>query len=410
MPKIGLLPLYLKLYDDCMPDERAKFDDFLKRIAAGFEQRGVAVQTASVCRLAAEFESAVGKFESAGVDALVTVHLAYSPSLESLDTICGSTLPLIILDTTMDASFGVDISPSRIMYNHGVHGVMDFACMLRRRKRPYEIVAGALDATLFDRAADQVRAAVAARHFRGSKLLRIDSAFQGMGDFSVEEDVLSNKWGISVREVGLDALDKSIEAVEASAVEAELFADRERFECEADPENHAAAVKVGLGLRQLIEEEKAAGFSINFEGFTRSDRPANMMPFLEISKAMARGVGYAGEGDVLTAALVGALARAFGETTFTEIFCPDWKGGNLFLSHMGEISPTVADGKARLFTRPFFLKGALDTALLTCAVTPGPAVFVNLAPGPDDSFSLIIAPVEVQSEDEKLDPAMRNCV
>jgi L-arabinose isomerase len=55
MPKIGLLPLYLKLYDDCMPDERAKFDDFLKRIAVGFEQRGVAVKMAPVCRIASEF-------------------------------------------------------------------------------------------------------------------------------------------------------------------------------------------------------------------------------------------------------------------------------------------------------------------------------------------------------------------
>jgi hypothetical protein len=33
-----------------------------------------------------------------------------------------------------------------------------------------------------------------------------------------------------------------------------------------------------------------------------------VMPFLEFSKAMERGIGYAGEGDALTAVLVGALA------------------------------------------------------------------------------------------------------
>ena len=52
------------------------------------------------------------------------------------------------------------------------------------------------------------------------------------------------------------------------------------------------------------------------------------MPFLEISKAMSRGIGYAGEGDLLTAALVGALLAAWPRTTFTEIFCADWKGGS----------------------------------------------------------------------------------
>jgi L-arabinose isomerase len=37
-------------------------------------------------------------------------------------------------------------------------------------------------------------------------------------------------------------------------------------------------------------------------------------------------------------------------------------------------------------------------------------VFVNLAPGPDDTFSLIIAPVEVLAENASLDPAMRDVV
>ena len=49
------------------------------------------------------------------------------------------------------------------------------------------------------------------------------------------------------------------------------------------------------------------------------------MPFLEIEKQMVRGIGYAGEGDVLTAALSAALASGFEETSFTEMFCPDWK-------------------------------------------------------------------------------------
>ena len=62
------------------------------------------------------------------------------------------------------------------------------------------------------------------------------------------------------------------------------------------------------------------------------------MPFLEISRLMERGIGYAGEGDVLTAALVGALMKVYAETTFTEMFCPDWKGNSIMLSHMGEIN------------------------------------------------------------------------
>ena len=231
-----------------------------------------------------------------------------------------------------------------------------------------------------------------------------------MGDFAVPEEVLAGKLGIEVRQVGLEALDRAVERVTADDVTREVARDRERYACELPEEAHRRSVRAGLGLRSLLEQDSYLGVSVNFQAFDRADRPADTMPFLEISKAMGRGMGYGGEGDVLTAALVGALARAFGEVTFTEVFCPDWAGDRLFLSHMGEISPAVAVGTPRVVCKPSFTGGSLDPAVLTCAVKPGPAVFVNLAPGPDDSFTLIVAPVDVQAEDGTLDPAMRDAV
>lgn len=410
-PKVGLLPFYLKLYDDLLPACRAGFDGYVKRIAAGLEARGLAVQTAPVCRVAGEFKAAIAGFEAAGVECLVTLHLAYSPSLEALEACLRTHLPIVILDATMDADFGVGVSPGRIMYNHGVHGVMDFASMLRRHRRAFEIVAGHDgDPTVLDRTADLARAAAGARSFRGSRILRVGEAFAGMGDFAVAEEVLAAKLGIGVRQIGLEVLDEAIRNVTDDAVEQEVADDRGRYECVLAGEAHARSVRVGLGLRRLLEEGGYRGFSVNFQAFDRGDRPANTMPFLEISKAMARGVGYAGEGDVLTAALVGALARAFGAVSFTEIFCADWAGGTLFLSHMGEISPAVAGDRPRVIAKPFFSGGSLDPAILTCAARPGPAVFVNLAPGPDDTFALILAPVEILAEGTSLDPAMRDVV
>lgn len=411
MMTVGMLPLYLKLYDDLLPACRGNFDGFLAQIRGSLAARGIAVQMAPVCRVAAEFDRAIADLEAAGVAALVTVHLAYSPSLEAIDAVCRTDLPLILLDTTMDADFGVSVSPDRIMYNHGVHGVMDFACMLRRRKRPFEIVTGHVDdAALFDAAVDLARAAQAARAVRGNRLLRVGEAFAGMGDFTVDEDVLRAQWGLQVEQIDLTVLDRAVSAVSEDAVAREVAEDRARYACDLSAEDHARAVRVGLGLRRLLDDGGYAGFSVNFQAFTRADRPANTMPFLEISKAMARGIGYAGEGDVLTAALVGALARTFGAVTFTEIFCPDWAGNSLFLSHMGEISPTVAGDVPRVIAKPFFSGGSLDPAVLTCAVQPCPAVFVNLAPGPDDTFTLIVAPVDVLAEDATLDPAMRDVV
>ncbi len=410
-PKAGLVPFYLKLYDDLMPECRAGFDCLINDITTSMAKRGIDICAAPICRVSEEFENAIIMLEKENIDCLLTVHLAYSPSLESIDSFCRTKLPIVIMDTTMDADFDIGVSPDRIMYNHGVHGVMDFASMLLRRGRHFEITAGHIaDDKMLDTTADLIRAATAAGLMGKSKMLRVSNAFAGMGDFTVCEDVMAEKLGITVNQISLDTLDESVAKITDDQVSAEVASDHAQFECVANPVAHEQSVRVGLGLRAIIDEGDYSGFSVNFQAFDRCDRPANTMPFMEISKAMGRGIGYAGEGDVLTAALVGALTRAFNRVTFTEIFCPDWAGDSLFLSHMGEISPSIASGKPRIISKPFFSGGSLDPAILTCAAKPGPAVFVNLAPGPNNSFSLIVAPVEVLAENDSLDSAILDTI
>ena len=105
-PKIGLLPLYLKLYDDIRPDLRKDFGPFMAAISEGFRNHGVAVSQGEICRVKEEFGKAVERFEREQVDLIVALHLAYSPSLESADILAASKVPLLMLDTTMDAAFG----------------------------------------------------------------------------------------------------------------------------------------------------------------------------------------------------------------------------------------------------------------------------------------------------------------
>ena len=395
-PRVGLLPLYLKLYDDTIPRMRETLEPFLDEVAAGLEAQGLEVVRAGVCRQAREFRAAVEDFEAREADAIVTLHLAYSPSLESTATLRKTHLPVVILDTTLDPTFGCDTDPDRLLYNHGIHGVMDLASMLRREGKPYQIVAGHYrDSDVLARAAALARAAYAARCFSHTRALRIGESFRGMGDFCVADELLAHGLGIQVQQIEPGELEQDVAAVTGQEVDRELERDRESFACELDEEVHARSVRVSLGLRKRLASRAYDAFSMNFAAFDSPSGPLDTPPFLEASKAMARGVGYGGEGDVLTAALVGALAKGFGRTTFAEIFCPDWRSEALFISHMGEINPEVAAERPRLIEKPFPFTPACNPAVLTCAPAPGPAVLVNLAPGPGESFSLIGAPVEV---------------
>ncbi|MFO7974916.1 MAG: hypothetical protein R6V12_09820 [Candidatus Hydrogenedentota bacterium] len=408
-PTIGLLPLYLKLYDNVKPEVRADFQPFMDAIVEGFEARGVQTVRADVCRSKDEFAQAVEHFENVPVDIIVTLHLAYSPSLESADILAGTELPVLMLDTTMDAAFGQDTSPERIMFNHGIHGVQDLASVLRRKGKHFEIVAGHVaQAEVLDRATGIARAALAAKCLRTTRALRIGPAFEGMGDFAPPETLMEWLLGIEPVQIKVEALASEKAAVSEDAIEAEMEKDRQRFSVEASEEVHRRSVHVGLALRKRVEEGEYSAFSMNFMAFQSSEGPIDTVPFLEASKAMAEGLGYAGEGDVLTASLVGALNKAFGKTSFTEVFCPDWENDALFLSHMGEINPELASDTPRLIEKDFPFTPAQNPAILTCALQQGPAVLVNLAPGPEDTFGLIVAPVQVL-EDTKVD-AMKDTI
>lgn len=410
-PKVGVLPLYLKLYDDTTPEKRQAFGGFLAQVSAALAAAGLDTGEAGICRVRGEFEQAVATFEREKVDLIVTLHLAYSPSLEAVDTLCATRLPILILDTTMDYGFGVDVDPERIMYNHGIHGVMDLASMLRRRGKRFEIVAGHIEhSDVVDRAAAMARAACAACSLRGTRAVRIGPSFEGMGDFAVPEAVLRDVLGVTVDQAGIEDLASCVEGVPDREIRAEFERDRDRFECTAPEDVHVRSLRVGLGLRKLLAESGYSAFSMNFLAFDQPAGPVDTVPFLEASKAMSRGVGYGGEGDVLTASLVGALSRGFDSTTFTEVFCPDWKGNSLFLSHMGEVNPDVAACRPRLIEKPFPFTPAQNPAVITCSPRPGPAVFVNLAPGPADSFTLILAPVEVLEDQSGMHGAVRGWV
>lgn len=408
-PVAGLLPLYLSLYDEIFPEMRLDFEPFMERIEQGLREQGIDVHRAPICCLDEEFRSAIAHFEARQVDLIFTLHLAYSPSLESVGALAATKIPVVILDTTTDLRFGLDVDPERISYNHGIHGVQDLANMLRRHEKPFCIVAGHLDnSPVLARAAMLARAAAASHLLRSMRVLRLGESFRGMGDFAVAESVLKEKLGVSVKTVDPSILEPWISNISASEIAAEAERDHAVYTVEASAEVHQRSLRVGLGLRALLEEEHYGAFSANFLAFNNPDGLVDNVPFLEASKAMARGLGYAGEGDVLTAALVGALNRAFGRVNFTEIFCPDWEGGTIFLSHMGEFNPACAGARARLIEKPFPFTAAQNPAILTAPPLPGPAVLVNLNPGPQNTFSLILAPVDVLGE--ATHPAMQDVV
>jgi L-arabinose isomerase len=404
--KVALLPLYLALYDELVPDARERMESFVSTVSAKLAENGLSVVDLPVSRVSAEFAAAVAKAEDERVDAIVTLHLAYSPSLESIDALTGTKLPIIVLDTTPGFEFSASTDPDELLFNHGIHGVQDMCNLLMRRGRPFLLEAGHyLESDVCARvAADAVSAGIAVK-MRNSRIGRIGEPFKGMGDFSISSDVMAE---IGVATIAASPADVAefAPSPDAAEVAEEMLADRARFDSANLADDVLLKSEVsGLAVRKWMAANDLTGFTANFQEITK-DCGLEVMPFLEASKAMSRGQGYAGEGDVLTAALVGALATRFPETTFTEMFCPDWRNGTLFLSHMGEMNCDLTAEKAVLMEKKWIFSDADAPVVAVGRFKSGPAVLANLAPGPDDSFALILAPVSVvdpASEDKHVE-------
>ena len=384
--KIGLLPLYLALYDKYCPDIGEGIRSFTGKIAGALESRGFEVVPAPACRLKEEFAAAVKLFEESGCQAIATLHLAYSPSLEAIDALAGSSLPLVVIDTTPDYEF----TPDLIMPNHGIHGVQDMCNLLLRRKKPFLISAGHWEhSDCLDRVAGQLKSAAMAYRMTHARVGKVGGDFSGMGDFRVPDGTFN-----------MEIVEYSPQPEPAQeAIEAELALDKEKFIWDESVTEECAVrtLNASLKLRAWIEKENLHAFTIAFPGINRSEG-WQTVPFLECSKAMGRGIGYAGEGDVLTAVATRCLAEVFPETSFTEMFCPDWKNNRIFTSHMGEINPEICSEKPLFYEQNYIFSDTGKPAVAAGCFKAGTAVLTDLAPGPDGTFTLIAAEVEYTAD------------
>lgn len=393
--KVGYLPFYIKLYDDSDPSGRDPMVEHMYKMIAMLEAEGLEIILADeVCRIREEFDRAVDKFNRLGVTAVITQHLAYSPSLESIDALLRLKADIIVLDTTVDYNLLTDGSKINAMPNHGIHGVQDMCCMLKRNGRNYYLCAGHIQqGKLIGELVGLCRAAAAAKAFREARVGSVGGSFTGMGDFMISDQDYAEKIGANVIYMQPEEIKSLLAQITDAEIDEEIAANQQRYTVEVSHiDNYREASRSGLALRKWVEANKLTACTVNF--LTLDEYALPKMPFVECSKLMERGLGYAGEGDVLTAGLVGALMQVYPSTGFTEMFCPDWERDLLLLSHMGESNPNLAAWKPLVTDCSFNYNRCGDTVAMYTFMKAGKAVIVNLVPT-DGRYQLLLCPVEL---------------
>jgi L-arabinose isomerase len=400
-PKVGLLALTLELYETLAPELRAQRETWVRRdVLSALATRAEVLFERAVCRTE-DIAEALDRFEAGGADAVLVLLLSYSPSQIALPALRRARLPIVLWNTqellAVDQGYGLP----ELLANHGVHGTQDLANVLLRTGVPFRYVTSHLsDPGGLEELHDFFAAAAAVRRLRSSRIGLLGYPFPGMGDFAVDTTSLAGTLGCQCVVLTMEDYIKRAAAAEPEAV-AGLMADYRRcydVACDLTEFDLDATARAELALRGMATDHGLNALTYQFLAFGDDERTSTV-PFVAASRLMAEGIGFGGEGDVISAAATAFLNWLSPPASFAEMFTIDFAGNSVFMSHMGEANTAMArrDRKIPLVARPTPITRTRDRQLaLVTSFEPGPATLATLTLGPGQRWRWIAAAVTIE--------------
>jgi L-arabinose isomerase len=399
-PKIGIMALTLELYETLAPALRVSREEWLRREAIPLlSQKADVIFTGAVYRREA-IEALVQRYENDKVDALLVILLAYSPSQIALPALRRTRLPIVIWNTQELFAVDAHFTLGAMIDNHGVHGTQDLANVLLRAGVKHHYASSHYrDPKGLDRLGDFFEAARAVRRLRSARLGMMGYPFPGMGDFAVDSTHLAATLGCSWNLLTLDDYHDRAESADPQLVEL-LVQDYRRLYAVAGDVTEADLISTAcseLALLGLVTDHRLDALTYQFMAFGDDPRTGTL-PFVAMSRLMADGIGFGGEGDLIAAAGTAFFNWLNPPASFSEIFTIDYPGNSLFMSHMGEANVAMArrDALTPLVARATPITRTRDRQLaLVTSFEPGPATLMALTLGPGQRWRIIAAAVEI---------------
>jgi len=401
-PKVGLLGLTLEFYERNGPEFRRGRDRFVREGLIPALGGAAEAVFDGACFTREQVERAVAGFEAGGCDAVCVVLLSYSQSLISAPALQRTHLPIVVWNTqelhAVDESYG----QTELMNNHGVHGTHDLCNVLTRAGVKFRYVTSHVDddgAT--DELADFFAAAATAARLRRAKLGLLGYPFPGMGDFGLDTTHLATTLGCAWEALTVADYVARCEAADAGEIGRLVGEYREQYDL-ADgvtDDDLAAAARAEAALRGMVADRGLSALSYQFLSFGDDPR-VETLPFVAMSRLLAEGVGFGGEGDLISAAGSALLNWLHPPASFSEIFTVDFAGNAVLLSHMGEANVAMhrKDARCRLVRRERPLVPIRGSQLaLAVAFEPGEATLMALTLGAAGRWKIIHSPTRFKA-------------
>lgn len=399
--RLGLIPLMIDLYDRLLPDLRSQLSQFSLDLATHLTDPSLDVVVTDLVCKEEEIECALTRLSAMPVDLLVLCHMAYCPSGQILRALKGFQSPLLIWPAqSVDRIDGERFDEDALLRNHGVHGTQDLAAMLMRSGRPFGVLHGHWqDPDFRTRLLQWTRAGRALKEMKQSRPLQWGGHFPDMLDLQLDESRVVQELGITCERMVIDQLSTMARQVSRQEMIGCVQAYREEFVMDPDVDEDLLlkAARHEMALRHWIMERDSKALGINFLGLCNDPDVADGL-HVAVSRLMAEGIGYGGEGDWLTAAWLRGLLSVNPETTFSEMFSVGYQDDRILLRHWGEGNVGMAGATPLIRSSTF--KDSLEArfAVVDLEFAPGPATILNLSCDAEGRGRILGIPGQVLEE------------
>lgn len=395
-PRVGLLALTLEFYETLAPDLRAARERWVRHSVVPALQPIADVLFDRAVFRRDDIDAVVAAHEAAGVDALLVLHLTYSPSQLALPALTRTRLPILLWNTQELEAVDAHFTVAAMIDNHGVHGTQDLAHVLTRSGTPFHyLTSTTTDPDGRAELADFLSAAAAIQSLRSTRVGLLGYPFPGMGDFAIDTTHLAASLGCTWTQLTTEDYIQRSAAAPEKAVQRLVAEYRQRYDIAADVTDLdlEMTARAELGVRGMLAEHRLDAWTYQFLAFGDDERTSTL-PFVAASRLMAEGIGFGGEGDLIAAVATRFLHRLQPPASFSEMFTIDFAGNSVFLSHMGEANAAMArrDRRIPLVARPTPITRTRHRQLaLVTSFEPGPATLTALTLAPGGQWRFIVS-------------------
>jgi L-arabinose isomerase len=268
--------------------------------------------------------------------------------------------------------------------NQSAHGDREFGFIMTRMRINRKVVVGHWqDHESLEKINTWTRAAAGWHDWQGARFVRFGDNMRYVAVTEGDKVEAEIKFGYAVNTCGVGDLVEVINQVTEVQVDAlvEEYASSYTLaptlvKGGSQHNSLREAAKIEIGIETFLEAGNYKGFTDTFEDL----HGMVQLPGIAAQRLMAKGYGFAGEGDWKTAALVRAMkvmgSGLKGGNSFMEDYTYHFNPDNRMVlgAHMLEICESIAEGKPSCEIHPLGIGGKADPVRLVFNSAPGLAL------------------------------------